>query len=278
MWANPELFRLDRNLCPTSVAGVPPDYFSESGQLWGNPLYDWDAMFSDGFDWWVKRIEKAKSQYDIVRIDHFRGLDRYYAIPADRDDAREGEWMQGPGLRLFNEVMIKLGDVNIIAEDLGVMDAGVARLMERTGFPGMKVLQFAFDGGEDNPYLPANFGENSVVYTGTHDNDTTLGFLNSMTDEQFAKFKTKLRAALKSENAAYPFVTREQAVVAMNVCALASRACIAVLPVQDIMCLGSEARMNLPGEPSGNWQFRLDKLPSRRSIALFKNAIKQFNR
>ncbi|MDE7439488.1 MAG: 4-alpha-glucanotransferase [Clostridia bacterium] len=278
VWAHPELFKLSRNLNPKSVAGVPPDYFSATGQLWGNPLYDWEAMFADGFDWWVKRIEKAKVQFDVIRIDHFRGLEKYYSIPAGKEDACDGEWLQGPGIRLFHEILRRLGNVDIIAEDLGVADAGVARLIERTGFPGMKVLQFAFDGNADNPYLPANFKENSVVYTGTHDNDTTLGFLNSMTDREFAEFKTKLRAALKGEEVVHPFVTREQAVWAMNVCALASSANIAVIPVQDIMCLGSEARMNVPSEPSGQWRFRMDKLPTRKSVALLKNAIKQFNR
>ena len=278
VWAHPDLFRLDRNLSPTKVAGVPPDYFSEKGQLWGNPLYNWDEMLSDGFDWWIKRVENAKSQYDIIRIDHFRGLDRYYAIPFGREDACEGEWEQGPGIRLFHEIIRRIGAVNIIAEDLGISDAGVTRLIERTGFPGMKVLQFAFDGKADNPYLPANFRENSVVYTGTHDNDTTLGFLNEMTDNEFAHFKTQLRSALKSENVVYPFATREQTVWAMNICALASCANIAVLPVQDIMCLGSEARMNVPSEPSGNWQYRLDKLPPRKSIALLKRAIDQYTR
>ena len=278
VWAHPELFKLDRNLKPTLVAGVPPDYFSEKGQLWGNPLYDWEAMASDGFDWWIKRIEKAKNQFDIIRIDHFRGLDRYYAIPADRDDAMEGEWLPGPGIRLFYEIKRRLGDVNIIAEDLGEMDAGVARLMERTGFPGMKVLQFAFDGNPDNPYLPANFGINSVVYTGTHDNNTTLGYLESLDDNEFASFKTQLRAALKSEGVVHPFVTREQATFALNICALASAANIAILPVQDVSCLGSEARMNTPATHEGNWQYRMDKFPTRRAIALLKRGIEQYNR
>ena len=278
VWAHPELFKLDRNLKPTLVAGVPPDYFSEKGQLWGNPLYDWDAMASDGFEWWIKRVEKAQSQFDVIRIDHFRGLDRYYAIPADREDAMEGEWLQGPGMKLFYEIKRRLGDVNIIAEDLGEMDAGVVRLMERTGFPGMKVLQFAFDNNPDNPYLPANFGLNSVVYTGTHDNDTTLGYINTLDDKQFASLKRQLRAALKSEGVVHPFVTREQTALAMNICALASSANIAVIPVQDVACLGSEARMNVPSEPSGNWQYRMEDFPSRRFIALLKRGIEQYHR
>lgn len=278
VWSHPELFRLDRNLCPKQVAGVPPDYFSEKGQLWGNPLYDWDAMAADGYDWWIKRIEKAKNQFDLVRIDHFRGLDRYYAIPADKEDACEGEWLPGPGIKLFYEVKRKLGDVNIIAEDLGEMDAGVATLMEMTGFPGMKVLQFAFDNDPENGYLPANFGANCVVYTGTHDNDTALGFISSLDKKEFSSLKTQIRAALKSEGVVYPFVTAEQTAWAMNTCALASPASIAVLPVQDIECMGSEARMNTPSTPEGNWQFRLEKFPSRRGMALLKRGIEQFNR
>ena len=278
VWAHPKLFKLDRNLRPKLVAGVPPDYFSEKGQLWGNPIYDWDAMAEDGFDWWIKRVEKAKNQFDIVRIDHFRGLDRYYVIPADREDAMDGEWQPGPSLRLFFEIQRRLGDVNIIAEDLGEMDSGVEKLMERTGFPGMKVLQFAFDNNPENPHLPANFGENSVVYTGTHDNETTMGYLNSIDDEKFSSFKAQLRTALKGEGIIHPFISREQAVWALNICALASEANIAVLPVQDIDCMGSEARMNIPSKPEGNWQFRMEKFPSRRGIAILKRAIKHCNR
>ena len=278
VWAHPKLFKLDRNLKPKLVAGVPPDYFSKSGQLWGNPLYDWDAMAEDGFEWWIRRIERAINQFDIVRIDHFRGLDRYYAIPAGREDALEGEWLPGPGMRLFYEARKRLGDMNVIAEDLGEIDSGVVRLMEWTGFPGMKVLQFAFDGNPQNPHLPANFGTNSVVYTGTHDNDTALGFLNSMSDEEFSVFKTRLRAALKGEGVIHPFVTREQAVWSINLCALASGANIAILPMQDIECLDSEARTNIPSKPEGNWQYRMEKMPDRRGIAIMRSAIRKYNR
>ena len=278
VWAHPELFKLDRDLKPTHVAGVPPDYFSEKGQLWGNPIYNWDAMASDGYDWWVKRVEKAKKQFDIIRIDHFRGLDRYYAIPANSEDALGGEWLPGPGVRLFYEIEKRLGEVNIIAEDLGEVDDGVIKLMDRTGYPGMKVLQFAFDNKPDNPYLPVNIRANSVVYTGTHDNDTTLGYLTSLDDKEFFAFKKQLRAALKSEGVVYPFVTREDAVWALNMCALATHANIAVLPVQDLECLGSDARMNTPSVSEGNWQFRLEKFPSHRGIALLKRGIQQYNR
>lgn len=278
VWAHTELFKLDKNLKPVAAAGVPFDCFSKNGQIWGNPLYDWDAMYEDGFEWWTKRLERAAKQFDVVRIDHFRGFDRYYSVPSDKADAKEGEWLSGPGARFFYEIRKNLGDINVIAEDLGERDEGVARLIEKTGFPGMKVLQFAFDGNPENPNLPVNFKENCVVYTGTHDNDTTLGFLSEMTDKQFSRFKTELRAALASEGVVHPFVTREQAVWAMNVCALASQAHIAVLPIQDIECLGAEARMNVPSRPDGNWQYRMDRLPARKSIALLRRAIKQNKR
>lgn len=278
VWGNPALFTLDKNLNPTSVAGVPPDYFSETGQLWGNPLYNWEAMAENNYDWWIKRIEHAAKLYDIIRIDHFRGLDRYYSIPADSETAETGEWLPGPGIRLFSEIRRRVGEVAIIAEDLGVMDGGVIRLRERTGYPGMKILQFAFDGREDNEYLPVNIGENSVVYTGTHDNNTTLGFLNEMEDDEFAVFKTRLRAALKSEGVTCPFVDRAGAAIALNVCALASRAEIAILPVQDLMGLGGEARMNIPSTPAGNWEFRMEKYPSRKNWAVLRKITEYFDR
>lgn len=278
VWGNPKLFKLDKNLKPVAVAGVPPDYFSEKGQLWGNPLYDWEAMNSSNYDWWIKRIDRASKNFDIIRIDHFRGLDRYYSIPADSETAEVGEWLNGPGIRLFSEIKRRLGDVKIIAEDLGVIDSGVVRLRERTGFPGMKILQFAFDGSPANAYLPRNVEENSVIYTGTHDNDTTLGFLRQLSESEFRTFKKRLRAELKLEHVTYPFVSREDTVTAMNVAALASKACIAVLPVQDIMILGSEARMNIPSTPSGNWQFRLKKMPARRDWAILRKMIEGLNR
>lgn len=278
VWGNPKLFRLDRHLNPEAVAGVPPDYFSGDGQLWGNPLYNWDGMAANNFDWWLKRIEKSAKLYDIIRIDHFRGFDRYYSIPFGSDTAKVGEWLPGPGLRLFSEVKRRLGDIEIIAEDLGAFDSGVHRLRERTGFPGMKVLHFAFDGSADNPYLPANMDENSVVYTGTHDNDTTLGFINEMSDAGFRQYKKILRSVLHGEGINYPFVSRGDAVTALNVCALASPARIAVLPVQDVMGLGTDDRMNTPSTVEGNWQFRMDFLPSRKHMAVLRKMIDGLNR
>ena len=278
VWANPGLFKLDENLKPTLVAGVPPDYFSKSGQLWGNPLYNWEVMSSNNYEWWIHRLERASKQFDITRIDHFRGLDRYYAIPYGSQTAETGEWFEGPGMRLFNEIKRRLGEISIIAEDLGVLDKGVIRLLETTGFPGMKILQFAFDGDEDNAYLPANIGENSIVYTGTHDNDTTLGFFKAMSEIEFRECKARLREALKSEGIVYPFVTLEQASLAMVICALATKANLAIIPIQDIMNLDGLSRMNTPSTAEGNWQFRLEQFPSRKELAVIRKLIDEFNR
>lgn len=263
VWARPELFRLDEDLNPTEVAGVPPDYFSPTGQLWGNPVYNWDLMESENYDWWIKRIKKAMETVDIIRIDHFRGFDRYFAIPADAPTAETGEWKQGPGLRLFMQIRRKLGNVPIIAEDLGIIDYGVERLRQRTGYPGMKIMLFAFDGKPTNPYLPRNIQENSVAYTGTHDNATTLGLLNRMDESQFKVFKARLRAALVDEKVVFPFVTKEEAARALCVSVLASKADIAVLPIQDLLLLDDTARMNVPSTAEGNWKFRLEKQPTR---------------
>lgn len=273
VWSHPELFKLDEDLNPTQVAGVPPDYFSEDGQLWGNPLYNWDAIRASGYDWWIKRIAYAKRMYDIVRIDHFRGLDRYYSIPAGATTAREGEWMQGPGAELFEAAERALGPLNIIAEDLGVLDEGVVALREACGFPSMKVMLFAFDGEEDNDYLPQNIDEHSVVYTGTHDNDTALGYMLKQTDKQFKALKKSIRAALKYEGVYTPVVDRADAVRALVLCALNARSAIAVIPVQDILCLDNWSRMNTPSVAEGNWRFRLTAQPNRNAMANLKNAI-----
>jgi 4-alpha-glucanotransferase len=278
VWARPELFQLDEDLKPTKVAGVPPDYFSKTGQLWGNPLYNWDAMRAENYEWWIARIAKAQELYDVVRIDHFRGLDRYYAIPADAETAETGEWEDGPKAELFTAAEQSLGKLNVIAEDLGVMDDGVIALRKETGFPGMKIIMFAFDGNEKNEYLPKYITKNSVTYTGTHDNDTALGFISNMTDEQFSLLKKSLRGALKSEGVYMPIVDRTDAARAMVMCAMHSKSNLAIIPVQDIMLADNSARMNTPSTSKGNWQFRLKNLPSRNSMANFKNLIKNSNR
>ncbi len=273
VWSHPEFFKLDEDLNPTSVAGVPPDYFSKDGQLWGNPLYNWDAIKADGYNWWINRIAHASHMYDIVRIDHFRGLDRYYSIPAGAQTAREGEWLPGPGIELFEKAYERLGPLKIIAEDLGVIDEGVLKLLDESGFPSMKVMMFAFDGEEDNAYLPQNIDEHSVVYTGTHDNDTALGFMLKKTEEEFYSLKKELRAAIRYEGVYTPVVDRADAVRALVLCALNAKSSVAVIPVQDILCLDNWSRMNTPSTAEGNWKFRLTSQPNRNAMANFKNAI-----
>lgn len=278
VWGHPELFKLDDELRPTSVAGVPPDYFSQTGQLWGNPLYNWEVMAADGYRWWIDRVRKASELYDVLRIDHFRGLDRYYSIPAGSATAETGEWLDGPKEKLFEKIKKELGDIPIIAEDLGVLDSGVIKLRLKTGFPGMKILLFAFDGKQSNSYLPANMEENAVVYTGTHDNDTAVGFLNKMTEEGFRTFKRRLRAALESEGVVYPFVTRQQTARALCVCAMASPARVAIIPIQDLLGLDGNSRMNTPSVPQGNWRFRLTEQPSRLYAAIMRKLVTHFKR
>ncbi len=278
VWGHPELFRLDEELHPTAVAGVPPDYFSKTGQLWGNPLYNWEAMSADGYRWWVNRIKNASELYDVLRIDHFRGLDRYYAIPMGSATAEVGEWLDGPKEKLFDTIKKELGDIPIIAEDLGVLDSGVIKLRLKTGYPGMKILLFAFDGKQSNSYLPVNMEENSVAYTGTHDNNTAVGFLNGMSVAQFRTFKKRLRAALETEGVPYPFVTKQQTGRALCVCALASPARLAIIPIQDLLGLGDDCRMNTPSVPKGNWRFRLTEQPSRFHAAIMRKITLHFNR
>lgn len=278
VWGRPELFKLDEDLKPTEVAGVPPDYFSKTGQLWGNPIYNWEALEAEGYDWWIARLRKAAELYDVIRIDHFRGLDRYYSIPADAETAETGEWRQGPGMKLFDAVKEKLGELDVIAEDLGVMDEGVEKLRDETGFPGMKILLFAFDGKPDNPYLPRNIGENSVIYTGTHDNQTALGFLKELTISQFKVFKNRLRVALDEAEVVCPFSSREETVRALCVLAMASSARLAVLPIQDVLGLDDGARMNTPSVPEGNWRFRMTCKPTRADAAILRKIVREFNR
>lgn len=278
VWARPELFQLDEDLKPTKVAGVPPDYFSKTGQLWGNPLYNWEVMEDTGYEWWVERIKRAAELYDVLRIDHFRGLDRYYAIPADSETAEVGEWENGPKAKLFIKLRESLGEIPFIAEDLGVMDEGVEKLRAAADFPGMKIVLFAFDGKPTNAYLPHNIEENSVAYTGTHDNATTLGLLNCMTDAQFKVFKRRLRVEMQEIGLVLPFVTRAEAARALYVCTLASPANLAILPIQDLLGLGDEARMNVPSTSEGNWKFRLTKQPSRFHAAVLRKIIKKYDR
>ena len=276
VWAHPELFKLDKELRPVKVAGVPPDYFSKTGQLWGNPIYDWEAHEKEGFRWWTQRLESAFLLYDIVRIDHFRGIDRYYEIPAFAENAVNGTWQDGPKEKLFAGVANR---DNIIAEDLGVIDEGVAALRSELGFPGMKVLLFAFDGNEENEFLPRNITEDSVCYTGTHDNDTVAGYVKSLSTEEFLLFRSRVATSLAEEGIWVPLGdTSKGFSEAFMRLAFSSRAALAVVPVQDILGLDNSARMNLPGTNEGNWKFRLEKMPGGRAMAKLKKMIKKYKR
>ncbi len=277
VWADPFLFKLDGDLKPTQVAGVPPDYFSATGQLWGNPVYDWAEHEKRGFAWWTERLKTALSTFDLVRIDHFRGIDRYYEIPAGAADATGGRWSDGPKDGLF----AGLGEEKnrIIAEDLGIIDDGVRALLKRTGFPGMKVLLFAFDGNPENPFLPANIGRNSVVYTGTHDNDTVRGYADSLTAEEVLLLRSRVAQALGGAKISLKLDAQGKNLPeALIRLALSSEAELAVVPVQDILNLGDASRMNFPGRSEGNWQFRLSRELSRGKLRKFKKWIKKYRR
>ena len=244
VWANPHLFHLDATGRPTVVAGVPPDYFSKTGQLWGNPLYNWDRVAAEGFGWWVARMRNDLSLYDLVRIDHFRGFEAYWEVPAAEKTAINGRWVKGPGESMFHALIGQLGPLPLIAEDLGVITPEVEALRDRFGFPGMKILQFAFSSGPANPYLPHNHIRNCVVYTGTHDNDTTSGWFDSLKEREKRNILDYLN--IGRENISWELIR----------IALASVANIAVFPLQDILALPSAGRMNIPGVAGGNWSWR----------------------
>ena len=244
-WASPELFELDEKGNPLRVAGVPPDYFSETGQLWGNPLYQWGNMLQDGYAWWIRRIRKTLELVDYLRLDHFRGFESYWAIPAGSTTAVNGTWERGPGEEFFVKIRQALGAVPLIAEDLGEITHGVEQLRLKAGIPGMKVLQFAFDGDPDNPYLPCNINADSSMYTGTHDNNTSCGW--------FAGLGAKERALVKS----YLGCTDKTFIDRFLRCAYMSPSRLCVIPSQDFLALGEGNRMNTPGKESGNWRWRM---------------------
>lgn len=245
VWANPHLFLLDERRRPRVVAGVPPDYFSKSGQRWGNPLYNWPAMRRDGFDWWVRRVQASLMQCDLLRIDHFRGFEACWEIPGSAKTARRGRWAPSPGKALLQALRKRLGALPFIAEDLGLITPGVEQLRDDFGMPGMRVLQFAFGGDSGNPFLPHNFEKNSVAYTGTHDNDTVVGWYKTLPKQE----QDRVRAYTGGGESEVPW--------AMIRLALGSVANLAVIPVQDLLELGSAARMNIPGRASGNWDWRM---------------------
>ena len=243
-WVRPDIFLFDADKNPTAVGGVPPDYFSSTGQLWGNPLFNWEALKQQGFKWWVDRIKSNLVLYDIIRIDHFRGFAAYWSVPYGETTAINGKWITGPGKELFQTIRRELGITPIIAEDLGVITDDVEDLRDSFDLPGMKILQFAFDSAEANDYLPHNYPKNCVVYTGTHDNDTVIGWIKNSSEND----KNYLLDYLHSDE--------------KNICwdliraAMASVAYTAITPMQDLLCLGNDARMNLPGTTINNWMWR----------------------
>ena len=250
VWAEPSQFQLGEDFRPTHVAGVPPDYFAEDGQLWGNPLYDWERMKKDGYSWWRGRLGFMTELFDGVRIDHFRGLESYYSIPATEKTARNGKWVKGPGMGFVEMIKEVCGDKLIIAEDLGDITPEVRRLVSDSGFPGMRVLQFGFLGDENSPHLPHNYDNNCVAYTGTHDNNTLLGYVWELD----APTRKKLLAycGFEGENwdSCYNTVLRTM---------FASHAGLLILPVQDLLLYGSDTRFNKPGTSEDNWNYRITK-------------------
>jgi 4-alpha-glucanotransferase len=244
VWANPELFFLDDAGNPSFVAGVPPDYFSATGQLWGNPLFRWDVLEAQGYAWWIERVRAVLQLVDIVRLDHFRGFAAYWEVPGNEETAINGRWADGPGAKLFTAMEQALGKLPIIAEDLGVITPDVVELRDGFGFPGMVILQFGFGGTGTDPYLPHNHTRNSVVYTGTHDNDTTMGWWRSCSDNE--RTLTQLYLGRDGSDISWDLIR----------VALASVAETAVVPMQDLYSLGTEARMNMPGRLGGNWGWR----------------------
>ena len=249
-WASPELFQFDEENNPVAVAGCPPDDFSATGQLWGNPLYNWEYHKKTGYAWWTRRMANCMKLYDVVRIDHFRGFDEYYSIPYGDKTAEFGHWEKGPGMDLFRTLEKNLGKLDVIAEDLGLLTDSVIEMVEESGFPGMKVLQFAFDENEDSPYLTHRYERNCIVYTGTHDNETTRGWFRNLSqhDRNFAK--AYIGCEGKHETAAVWSLIRA---------AMSSVADRCVIPVQDYLCLGNEARINEPSTLGDNWKWRMKK-------------------
>lgn len=268
VWQNPEEFQLDIDLKPTFVAGCPPDSFSEDGQLWGNPLYNYQAMKKNNYAWWMRRLNHSLKLYDVLRIDHFRGFEAYFAIPASDKTAKNGHWEKGPGFDIFEQLFKEHKHLKMIMEDLGYLTPEVYRLLSRTGFPGMRVLEFAFDGRKENAYLPHNYVENTVVYTGTHDNAPLKGWVNTLSVDQLDQILTYFN--LESE---------DEIPNALIEAALSSVAQTAIIPLQDYLGLGDESRINTPSTVGCNWKWRVNKeLLSQDVIEKIKNITKKYFR
>lgn len=265
-WANSELFQFDEKMQPTAVAGCPPDSFAATGQLWGNPLYKWNYHKDTNYEWWIERIKYSFKLYDVVRIDHFRGFDEYYSIPFGEPTAENGHWEKGPGYDLFKAIKSKLGELNIIAEDLGYLTESVKQLLEDTGYPGMKLIQFAFDSREESDYIPHTYNKNCIAYTGTHDNDTLVGWMNAISSDDRQMAIDYLNLYDKR------FDDCNWDIIRLT---LASVAKIAIIPIQDYLGLGSEARINTPSTLGGNWMWRLRPYELDGDLA---NCIKKVNK
>ncbi|MDW7669833.1 MAG: 4-alpha-glucanotransferase, partial [Bacillota bacterium] len=257
IWSNNELFKLDDKLVPEKISGVPPDLFSKTGQLWGNPIYDWQKLKEKNYSWWVRRIKHSFKLYDRLRIDHFRGFQAYWEVDYRSKNAVDGKWVKGPGIDFFNSIKKQLGELDIIAEDLGYLTEEVRNLIKETGYPGMKVLQFAFDGNSNNDYLPHNYRKNAVVYTGTHDNDTTKSWFKKENNVNQKYILDYINIESKKEISWNMIIT-----------AWSSTADLAIATMQDFLSLDNEARMNTPSTDGDNWKWRMNENDLNKKLSL----------
>ncbi|MBR2498950.1 MAG: 4-alpha-glucanotransferase [Clostridia bacterium] len=280
VWKNPELFKLDENFAPKKVAGVPPDYFCEKGQLWGNPVYDYEVHQKDGFSWWIERIKKALKIYDYVRIDHFRAFDRYYEIDSKAEDATVGEWVDVPSKEFFDTLHKNIDRERIIAEDLGIIDDGVRELLSYVGYPGMKILSFAFNGEENNLYLPERLSENCICYTGTHDNDTLMGLIANASEWDKNNLTCGTLKSLEKLKIKAKVDTDTQLISAITELGLKSKANAFIIPMQDVLMLGSEYRINEPGTvKEQNWAIKFNTNDFKTATALkLKKQVDKYTR
>lgn len=279
VWAEPKHFKLDENLVPKKVAGVPPDYFSKKGQLWGNPVYDYDYLRLDGYKWWVNRFANTLKMFDYIRIDHFRGFDRYYEIDYGRADALIGEWVDVPSEELFNAIHKRVSKSRVIAEDLGIIDDGVRKLLKDVGYPGMRILSFAFNGEEDNLYLPENVEENSICFTGTHDNDTLIGLLESATEWDYNNILVGVRKSLNKLGIKKSLGCNKRLARAIIELGFACRSNTFIIPMQDVLLLNGDFRMNTPGREIANWTVKFSKKSFNKNAEKFLATLtEKYNR